>query len=464
MLQCDLSDLKLILILGPQTPPVTLNLNLFYRSMGKIKLDKKCHKKSLGGQIEDFDKNTVQPKLYTRPPKKKNNQNVDDESMNEQLSKKILSEARLQQQELSEPCIIDKPSNALEAISRKSGDQDDSDELSDNDSVPDHEDYEPVIVDEKEETIFSKFMAPSTQPTRTLADIIMEKIKEKETEIGTHVGAEIEQGFDARVEKLFKSVGEVLSKYRAGKLPKAFKAIPSLGDRWEEALFLTNPDQWSAAAVYQGTRVFASNLKSDQAQTFFNLVLLPRVRDDIAEYKRLNFHLYQALKKALFKPAGYFKGLLLPLLNSGTCSLREAVIIGSVLAKNSVPVLHSSAAMLKIAEMDYSGANSLFLRVLLEKRYALPYRVIDALVAHFCRFSLDKRELPVLFHQSLLTFAQRYKEDISHEQKQHLFILMQNQSHPKITPEIRRELTNSKCRGDDIMVSEPPPIQDLSVD
>ena len=25
---------------------------------------------------------------------------------------------------------------------------------------------------------------------------------------------------------------------------------------------------------------------------FFNLVLLPRVRDDIAEYKRLNYHLY----------------------------------------------------------------------------------------------------------------------------------------------------------------------------
>ena len=25
---------------------------------------------------------------------------------------------------------------------------------------------------------------------------------------------------------------------------------------------------------------------------FFNLILLPRIRDDISEYKRLNFHLY----------------------------------------------------------------------------------------------------------------------------------------------------------------------------
>ena len=40
---------------------------------------------------------------------------------------------------------------------------------------------------------------------------------------------------------------------------------------------------------------------------------------------------------------------------SGTCSLREAVIISSVLMKTSVPVLHASAVMLKIAEIDYSG-------------------------------------------------------------------------------------------------------------
>jgi len=59
--------------------------------------------------------------------------------------------------------------------------------------------------------------------------------------------------------------------------------------------------------------------------------------------------------------------------------------VGSIIAKNSIPLLHSSAAMLKIAEMDYSGANSIFLRVLLEKKYALPYRVIDAVVYHFLK-------------------------------------------------------------------------------
>ncbi len=53
------------------------------------------------------------------------------------------------------------------------------------------------------------------------------------------------------------------------------------------------------------------------------------------------------------------------------------------------------------------GANSIFLRVLLDKKYALPYRVVDALVFHFLRFAADPRSLPVLWHQAFLVFAQR---------------------------------------------------------
>lgn len=38
------------------------------------------------------------------------------------------------------------------------------------------------------------------------------------------------------------------------------------------------------------------------------------------------------------------------------------LVPGSVLARNSIPILHSCAVMVKIAEMDYTGANSIFLR------------------------------------------------------------------------------------------------------
>lgn len=57
---------------------------------------------------------------------------------------------------------------------------------------------------------------------------------------------------------------------------------------------------------------------------FINLILLPRVRDDIEEYKKLNFHLYMAVSKGLYKPAAFFKGFLLPLCDvSGDYTLKS---------------------------------------------------------------------------------------------------------------------------------------------
>jgi essential nuclear protein 1 len=69
------------------------------------------------------------------------------------------------------------------------------------------------------------------------------------------------------------------------------------------------------------------------------------------------------------------------------------------------------------------------------------------------RFQHDSRELPVLWHQSLLTFMQRYKGDVSTEQREALLELLKHQSHPVITSEIRRELQHAKCR--DMEDAEP---------
>ena len=54
--------------------------------------------------------------------------------------------------------------------------------------------------------------------------------------------------------------------------------------------------------------------------------------------------------------------------------------------------------------------------------------------------------MPVLWHQAMLTFVQRYKSDISSEQKEALLELIKVHSHHDITNEIRRELQNAKCR------------------
>nr|XP_020652403.1 bystin [Pogona vitticeps] len=380
-----------------------------------------------------------------------------DDYVDEKLSRRILEQARIQQEELEAehgPAGGDEPKKRTTVLGpvSKDGDSDDDDDewplLERAAALEKGECCEEVTVNPEDEKAIEMFMNKNPPVRRTLADIIMEKITEKQTEVETvmsEISGCLMPQLNPRVLEVYKGVREVLSKYRSGKLPKAFKIIPALSN-WEQILYITEPETWTAAAMYQATRIFSSNLKERMAQRFYNLVLLPRIRDDIAEYKRLNFHLYMALKKALFKPGAWFKGILLPLCESGTCTLREAIIIGSILTKCSIPVLHSGAAMLKIAEMEYSGANSIFLRLLIDKKYALPFRVVDALVFHFLSFRADQRTLPVLWHQCFLTFVQRYKEDLSSEQKEALLELLKCHSHAQISPEIRRELVNSKCR------------------
>ena len=114
------------------------------------------------------------------------------------------------------------------------------------------------------------------------------------------------------VEFVICRVGQLLSRYTSGKIPKAFKRIPSL-ECWADVLQLTEPQNWSPNAVYQATRLFSSNMNAKNAVRFYEAILLPRLRHDIKTNKRLHFALYQSMKKSLYKPAAFFKGILLPL-------------------------------------------------------------------------------------------------------------------------------------------------------
>jgi essential nuclear protein 1 len=101
--------------------------------------------------------------------------------------------------------------------------------------------------------------------------------------------------------------------------------------------------------------------------------------------------------------------------------------------------------------------------------------VVDGLAEHFIILSNTYKgrrdhgqceKLPVLWHQSLLVFAQRYiltwafmwtacdsnirryGADITPEQKDALLDVIRVSHHPQISPEIRRELVNSVARGE----------------
>uniref|UniRef100_A0A182IY87 Bystin n=1 Tax=Anopheles atroparvus TaxID=41427 RepID=A0A182IY87_ANOAO len=378
------------------------------------------------------------------------------EYVDAKTSKKILNQARKQQADLNLLGDSFGPTLAESATIKKrhrlddrgSSDESDLEGGQDEADIDGEELFDDIKINEEDERAFEMFQNKDGTKTRTLADIILDKITEKQTEIQTQFtdnGSLQLEEIDPRVREMYEGVRDVLKRYRNGKIPKAFKLIPKLRN-WEQFLYITEPQDWSSAAMFQATRLFSSGLTQHMAQRFYNLVLLPRVRDDLAEYGKLNFYLYRALKKALFKPAAFMKGIILPLLESGDCTLREAIIFGSIISNTRIPVLHTSACLLKICEMEYSGACSIFIRIILDKRYALPYRVVDAAVFHFLKFEQDQRDMPTLWHKAFLSFAQWYKNDISSEQKDALIQLLRKKSHPKISPEIRRELVAGHCR------------------
>ena len=116
---------------------------------------------------------------------------------------------------------------------------------------------------------------------------------------------------------------------------------------------MTRPEEWTPSAVYQATRLFASNLNQRMAQRFYNILLLPRVREDIQEHKRLNFWLYMALKKALYKSAAFYKGILLPL-----CEVRQRFLLPlpACLPSLTLPLPAARAATARCARRRSSAA------------------------------------------------------------------------------------------------------------
>lgn len=82
-------------------------------------------------------------------------------------------------------------------------------------------------------------------------------------------------------------------------------------------------------------------------------------------------HLNEALKHALYRPAVFFKGIVCSLLDVSGDSWLVGPIIGPT-------------------------------RVFLDKKHALPYKVLNTLIFHFIRLSNMHAQgtLPVLWHRA----------------------------------------------------------------
>ena len=87
----------------------------------------------------------------------------------------------------------------------------------------------------------------SGQPRRLLGDIIAEKQAQNKA-AGNHF-IELEENcdyvefladndLDPRISSMYEQVGEILARYRSGKIPKAFKILPNLAN-WEQVIEIT---------------------------------------------------------------------------------------------------------------------------------------------------------------------------------------------------------------------------------
>ncbi|KAI4865818.1 Bystin-domain-containing protein [Hypoxylon rubiginosum] len=440
--------------------------------------------------------------LRAKAPKRKSKDVDEDQEgyIDSKASKKILKIGR----ELAEEIDVAPPrppteSNAFGFDSRFDEEEDgafeDEEVWGDEDEIVEEIEIEPEDLD-----TFNKFLPTDEDPLLThgwggqapaeeqgsgtnLADLILARIAQHESgQDGEQELAPVDEDYELspKVVEVYTKIGMILSRYKSGKLPKPFKILPTV-PHWEDIIELTKPDQWTPNACYEATKIFVSS-NPVVVRRFVEMILLDRVREDIHETKKLNVHLFNALKKALYKPAAWFKGFLFPLVESGTCTLREAHIISAVLARVSVPVLHSGAAIKGLCEIaareasagtEGGGATNVFIKTLLEKKYALPYQVIDSLVFHFLRFrSVDpasiregdamdiggeraatRAKLPVIWHQCLLVFAQRYRNEITEDQREALLDLLLTHGHHTIGPEIRRELLAGRGRG--VLAEQP---------
>lgn len=437
--------------------------------MGKITVGEVKGKQRHNPLLRDLESSGGNLRTRKHKSKHEDQEPEEQEYFDAASSRKILQLAKEQQKELENE--EDGAKNEKVGFLEKFRQQIEKEELEEEEHYSDYSEYEEeeivedeeVEIDERDAALFEEYLSLTQTGGINLADKIMAKLQEREEQ------KTVQRQPDAvllppKVIAAYEKIGKILSTYTHGKLPKLFKVIPSLRN-WEDVLFVTNPEQWTPHAVYEGTKLFVSNLSANEAQKFVEMVLLEKFRVSIEESEdhSLNYHLYRALKKSLYKPAAFFKGFLFPLVDSN-CTVRETTIAASVLSKVSIPVLHSSVALSQLTKRDFKPSTTVFIRTLIEKKYALPYQTLDDLVFYFMKFrnsaldldamlddetKKDNVQLPVVWHKAFLSFSQRYKNDITDDQRDFLLETVRQRFHHAIGPEIRRELLAGKPR-------EPP--------
>ncbi|KAJ3431686.1 bystin [Anaeramoeba flamelloides] len=397
-------------------------------------------------QILERDSGLVKGRSQPRVKSNRTKKIQEKKLIDQDLSEKILREAiKLNEEEEREELQNSQKEKKKEKKENEkisfNPNFDDQQNLSDESSnEEDYEEFETEEITMEEEELFKKFMSNNEKGV-SITDRILQAIEENERELALKLKSsekviKVQKKLNPKATKVYKKVGNFLQTYKSGKLPKALQFVPLIKD-YEKILIVSRPETWSNQAVSAVTKLFACSGTPKVCEFYNKIVLLPHIRNDLEENKKLNYHLYEALKRACFKPSAFYKGIVIPLCQKLDCTLREANVVSSIIKRRKLPALHSSAALLRISLLEYTGAISIFVRAIITKNYSLPLRVIGGIVNHLSSFYDFKEDLPLCWHLCFLDFVQRYSTQLNKEQIQKLLKLIIRQSHYAITPVIR---------------------------
>ncbi|KAF5401621.1 Essential nuclear protein 1 [Paragonimus heterotremus] len=238
---------------------------------------------------------------------------------------------------------------------------------------------------------------------------------------------------------------DVLKHYRSGPLPKTVKMLPHL-PAWEGLLGLLKPLEWTVHAYPRIVKIFASK-GHEPALHFYENYLLPKVKQDIEENRRLCVQLFEALIASMFRPEEFVSGVFLPWIQS-EMSKTEGVILAHLIKKATLKARFAAVALALSLEEEFSIPRSMVIEALLSKHYHMPEAALERVLQYFLSFDKDcsvyfthENRMPVTWFRSLLLFLESYRNYVKPEERTKLVKLCRQHEHPQITGEIRTLLS-----------------------
>nr|AAW25277.1 SJCHGC09292 protein [Schistosoma japonicum] len=234
---------------------------------------------------------------------------------------------------------------------------------------------------------------------------------------------------------------DVLRHYRSGLYRKTVKMLPHLVG-WDSLLEMLKPLEWSVHVYPRSSRYLHPRV-TNQHITFYESYLLPKVKQDIKENRRLCFHLFEALIASMFRPEEFISGVYLPWVQS-EMSKTEGIILSNLIKRATLKSRFAAVALALTLEEDFSIPRSMVVETFIAKKYHLPEAAVLRIINYFISFDkdcttyfTDEKRMPLTWFKSLLVFLEFYRHCVNPSQREKLLKLCRRHEHPEITPEIR---------------------------